>query len=137
MPRGIPNTRLIQTPGLPIFPGLVTNDDDGDQSANPAADLAEFDEPSIPEAHVPSAQELLAEVIKLRGDVATLKAKNSTPAEVSKKAGVPVVAMAQAISEAHAMVAAGQRPRAALTPEGWYCHPEAARVAGSLGNTKA
>lgn len=136
MPRGIPNARPIQTPGLSIMPGLVTNDDDGDQPANPAADLAEFDEPSIPEAHVPSAQELLAEVIKMRGEIATLKAQTSTPAEGAKKAGVPVVAIAQAISEAHAMVAAGQRPRAALTPEGWYCHPEGARVAGSLGNTK-
>lgn len=55
-------------------------------------------------------------------------AARSADQEAQKSAATAVVSMAQAKADAEAAIAAGTRPRAVLTPAGWYCHPEMSRV---------
>lgn len=113
--------RAIQTPGA-AAPAPAP-------AAAPVDDLAEFQSDELPASEAPSAAELqlalgqaLAMNRKLmhRLDIMEGKVK---PEEVE----LPTVA--QAHDEAQSMVDKGRRPRAILTREGWYCHPEMARVA--------
>lgn len=125
MPRGIPRNRTVQTPGEVAVSADM-----------PADDLAEFDAPTIPEAAVPSAQELLAQIVALKGELGRVKAAQAaagdTPTQAQDGRTEVPTEVARAMQDAD--VKAGRRPRAILTPQGWLTHPESARTAGSLGN---
>jgi hypothetical protein len=94
-------------------------------------DLAAFESDDLPPVEPPSAQELQAALAqslavqrRQQAQIDALLGKASAEANV-----VPLPTVAAAMKEAAESIAAGKRPRPILTGEGWYCHPELARVA--------
>lgn len=118
----MPRPRKIQIPGTIAAPQVETIGDD----------LEQFSSEQLPEPRIPSAQELLAELLTLRQQVADLQARNRTPEQVKKATGQEVMSLEEARAEQARMLAKGLRPRSILTPEGWVVHSESARTAGSM-----
>lgn len=124
MPRGI---RKTQVPGQPKLT------DEPMTGAGTAAELADYESETLPEQVIPSAQELLAEMLKMRGEIARLQKRAQTIDETRKEnPGVEIVSEDEARAQCEAMIKAGKRPRAILTPSGWYVHPHMARTPQSL-----
>jgi hypothetical protein len=119
----MPRPKKILTPGPVVAPA-------GD-------DLAAYDDEKLPEAAVPNAQVLLAELLSMRQQLADLKARTATVEELNQsrrdEKTPPVVSVEEAQKQHIKDIADGKRPRAILTPEGWLVHSEMARTAGSLG----
>lgn len=111
----------------PRVPGAVP----ADLPADDLADLADGGE-------LPKADPVMLEMAAMRAELAQLK--RAQPAQAAAKPEATKLD-AKSQDEARAMaeqeVAKGRRPRALLTPDGWYAHPEMARQPGSLGNLKA
>ena len=82
---------------------------------------------------LPKVDPVQAQLAEMAAELRRLKRDSG---QASKPTGPVFDAASQAEAKAMAdeMVAAGTRPRALLTPDGWYTHPEAARVPGSLGS---
>lgn len=110
----------------------------GDAEATTAAaatadDLAEYETDDLPEqpsgnqaaAGLPPDMATLVQKMVAEG-VAKALAANSKP----KKRGEPdkLPTPAEAAAKCEVQVQNGVRPRGVLTTEGWYCHPEMARV---------
>lgn len=108
---------------VPRIPGAapVTQADD---------DLSEFPEGG----ELPAVDPVQLELAAMRSEIERLKRRGQS--EPMRRPEREIDAASQ--DEAHAMaiaeISAGRRPRALLTPDGWYVHPEAARMPGSLGN---
>jgi hypothetical protein len=117
----------VQTPGLPPAPPAATTADDSATES----DLAQFETDGLPprdEVQLQLAEERAARrKLEKRLD-AMDKAKADKP---GRDRHPEPVSMEQAKAEAEAAVKEGRRPRMILTHEGWYCHPEMARVPGS------
>lgn len=84
---------------------------------------------------LPAVDPVQAQLAEMAAELRRLKRDSG---QASKPTGPVFDAPSQEAAKAMAdeMVAAGTRPRALLTPDGWYTHPEAARVPGSLGNVQ-
>ena len=112
----------------PRIPGAQAADDGAD-------DLLDLPDGGA----LPPADPVLAELASMRAELARLKRGQQGMGEAQKPQPRALDAGSQ--DEAKAMaereVAAGLRPRALLTPDGWYVHPEASRGPGSLGNRQA
>jgi len=119
----MPRPKKILTPGPVVAP---TGDD-----------LAAYDDEKLPEAAIPNSQVLLAELLRMRQEMADLKARTATVEELNAKARSDKTPQVMSVKDAQAehlkAIADGKRPRAILTPEGWLVHSEMARTAGSLG----
>tara|TARA_B100001105_G_scaffold236652_1_gene212602 strand:+ start:5873 stop:6442 length:570 start_codon:yes stop_codon:yes gene_type:complete len=90
-------------------------------AAQPVASAAEF---------TPEQQALIAQMID--SAVRASKASQNPRTAAMLAAGADrtkAVPLDVAVATAENSVAAGQRPRPILTPEGWYVHPDYARVA--------
>jgi hypothetical protein len=116
--------RKVQTPG--VQPA-------GDEPA-PGADLEQFETEELPalpagaDAQIALAAEAAARK-RLERRIAELE---RTKADRPGKPTHEIFSTEDAMRLAREEVAAGKRPRARLTPTGWYCHPEAARVAAPV-----
>lgn len=116
----------VQTPGLPASPPAQSGDD--------RDDLAQFESdglPPRPEGMEAVQMQLAEERAARRRLERKVEQMSSDKADKPGKKAEPVVSMDEAVRMAEEAVANGMRPRATLTPEGWYCHPEIARVAAS------
>jgi hypothetical protein len=116
-------SRLEKGPAMPrrklSLPGSVPAG-----SAPEADDLAVYetdDLPPIPVDEAPDASQLLKRIRVLENKIA-----KAAPAKA--EAGPVMVSADEAKRTCEAQVKAGVRPRAVLTPEGWYTHREMARV---------
>lgn len=128
--------RTIQTPGAPAPAAEPTG------GAAPAAggdDLDQFDSDDLPEAEAPNAQELqmaLAQALQQNKQLAAQNARfearfaalEGKKVAKAAQADGDVITMAEAKKLALEDIKNGKRPRSRMTPEGWYVHPEAARV---------
>ena len=116
--------RKVQTPGLQPAadpPGVDTNADD----------LAAYDTEELPPATGSDVQiALAAEVAARRRLERRLAELERSKADKPGKPAPEVVSLDEAKRLAADDIKAGKRPRARLTPDGWYVHPEAARIAG-------
>ncbi len=126
-------SRAIQTPGA-VAPTAAIAADAGAAPSTGAGfdpdDLSEYDSEDLPPTEPPSAQELqqaLAETLATNRKLAARldRLEGKVPGGV---APAPVPTVAEAEQTALAMIRNGKRPRAILTDQGWYCHPEMARV---------
>lgn len=103
-------------------------------------DLAAFDEDDLPpspgaamparhaKGFTPEQQALIASMI---ADAVRASKAGQDPGTAAKHAvGIPdkLPSQEEARVMSEAMIAKGIRPRGILTPDGWYIHPEAARV---------
>lgn len=117
----------------PRIPGAV--------SAPPASaeqttdDLDGFE----PGGELPPADPVMVELAALKAELAKVKRSQQGLGETLRAKERPFDAQSQ--DEAREMaerdVKSGIRPRALLTPDGWYVHPEMTRGPGSLGNRAA
>lgn len=125
-------------------PGRPAKSERAEVTAAPAdaGDLAEYESddlppapqvmPGMPAQHVggftPAQQALIASMIADAVSAARSgqDAKTAARLAVSGPDKLPSQEEARVMSEA--MIAKGIRPRGILTPDGWYIHPEAARV---------
>lgn len=127
--------RTIQEPGA--APVKSTADDPLDTP--PGAPGVEFDEAdmaaftaddleAVPAAELQAAlAETLAMNKKLSARLDVLEGRMA--GKPAPKVVLPTVA--EAVTLALADIKAGKRPRSTLTDQGWYCHPEMARIAVS------
>jgi hypothetical protein len=95
-------------------------------------DLKQFETDDLPPAAPPSVQELqeaLAKSLAVQRRQQTQIDALLGRAEGAQANVVPLPTVDEAIKLAAKDIAAGKRPRPTLTVEGWYCHPEMARVA--------
>lgn len=104
------------------------------ESLTPAPDAGDDDLAAFEEGgKLPAVDPVAAQVAELKAEVAKLKRRgNAEPSKPTVRE--PEMSIAQAQEHCAAQVAEGVRPRAILTPEGWYTHREMARVPGSVGN---
>lgn len=110
-------------------------------AAPPADDLDEFEDEALPPASpVAFSPEQMAEIQKMIGAAVQASKASQDPQTAAKLAAakldstkLPTVEAAKAMAEAS--VAQGIRPRAVLTGEGWYVHPDMTRTAASVGLT--
>lgn len=131
--------RTIQTPGAPAPAAESTAEGAAPAAAAVGDDLDQFDSDDLPEAEAPNAQELqmaLAQALQQNKQLAAQNARFEArfAALEGKKAAKAaqgdgdVMTMAEAKKLAEQDIEKGKRPRSRMTPEGWYVHPEAARV---------
>ena len=109
-------------------------------AAGRADDLDEFDTDDLPPAPVnlpaaaaeftPEQQRLIAAMIASAVGAARSAQDPQTAARLAAKANTAerLPSQAEAAAMCNDMVAKNQRPRAILTPDGWYVHPEAVRT---------
>ena len=107
----------------PRIPGAVA----------PADDLDTLE----PGGELPAADPVMLEMAALRAEVARLGRRESAEPQKAPERAMDAQTQEEAAALAQAEVDSGRRPRALLTPQGWYVHPESARGPGSLGNKAA
>jgi hypothetical protein len=130
----MPKARTIQTPG--VAPAAAEAPQEASAAVEGAPfrddDLAEYDSDDLPAAAVPSAEELQQALAKSLADNAKLARRldalegRMQPGGKAKAEPLPTQEEAKAMAQKE--IANGKRPRAILTAEGYYCHPEMARV---------
>ena len=114
----MPPRKPIQTPGA-ASQGESFDLADADQALQPAG--------TLPEDEAPNAQELMLELASVRAEIAKLKAAQPQHGPDNKPGRL--MTQVEAAGIAGEMVAQGHKPRAILTVDGWYTHPEMARTA--------
>jgi len=134
--------RTVQTPGEapPENAPDANTGAEGATDAGPSEDggagaldddLADFEGDDLPQGAVATPQMMTPELAAMvQQMVAEGVARGLAAAKVGKPApntAQKLPTWQQAAAEAEAMVAKGIRPRAVLTPDGFYCHPEIAR----------
>ena len=92
-------------------------------------DLSEFEDGSP----LPAVDPVQAQMAEMQAEINRLK-RRSQPEPSKPTVREPEMTVAEAEAYCQAQVAQGIRPRAILTPEGWYTHREMARGPGSVGN---
>jgi len=96
------------------------------------------DDLDIPEGGaLPAVDPVQAQLAELQAKLRRLERASADQPSKPAERQPDAASQAEAAAMAAEQVAAGVRPRALLTPDGWYVHPESARVPGSLGNVKA
>ena len=121
-------TRALKTPGLAA--AQVPAADPPDTGEDMSDDLERFESEGLPAANMGDVQIQLAEERAARRALERkVEQMAATKADKPGAKAEPVVSTEEARRMASEMVAQGLRPRAILTPEGWYVHPEIARVA--------
>lgn len=113
----------------PRFPGAVTTP----ATAGEAGDDLDAFEPGAP---LPEADPVMVELAALKAELSKVKRTQQGMSDSTKARERQIDAQTQdeAREMAEADIARGVRPRALLTPDGWYVHPELTRGPGSLGN---
>jgi hypothetical protein len=127
-------SRTIQMPGAAApevtHPALAA----GDGAAQD--DLAAFDEDDLPQGPVPATAQMTPELSALvqrmiaEGVAAELAAAKHDAAQ-PKAPAERLPTWQEAAAAAERSVRDGVRPRSVLTSDGWYVHPELARVKDS------
>lgn len=121
-------------PRYPRIPGAVPAQTT--TAGEPTTDDLDGFEPG---GELPPADPVMVELAALKAELAKVKRTQQGMGETQRPKERPLDAQSQdeAREMAEADVKAGIRPRALLTPDGWYVHPELTRGPGSLGNRAA
>lgn len=109
--------RKIQVPGMPPD---TTEDTTTDNTEQPD-DIGSTDAADV-QVVLARQQATISSLTK------RLAALEDKPVTTKGKRNEPVFSMSEAMAAAEADLAAGRRPRARLTEQGWYVHPESARI---------
>lgn len=108
-------------------------------AAAPAPDLDDYDSETLPPApaaaanpagFTPEQQRLITAMIAQAVAASKSAQDPATAAKLAAKANTPdkLPSQSEAAVMCNDQVVRGLRPRPVLTPDGWYVHPESARV---------